>query len=403
MLKTARLYIALLSAVLLLTGCVEDKKTDANNEPNKQGLSIAEIAVDQQRSTIFVQRGTDATDAGVARLVGSMQQEGIPFYKTFSSPDGMIAAGDIVILKIDLASSGHGNTNPDLVASVIDAIADHPDGFKGEIVISDNSHAYSGAFSLSSEPASAEKIAWEAAAKVKRKVAVSGYSWSRISGQLVEEFSTGDHQDGFVSCAGHISYPKFTTVYGTELSFKNGVWSDELQKYDSARLKVINMPVLKYNPLYQVTGALSSYVGVAAGNDSNARAQATAQRENVAKQLTQTRMPVLTILDMTWVSLDAQSGTTGNAAVQKNIIAAGTDPVALDFWAGKYILLPEKVKQSRKGQVGHFLSPESTNPGTFGYWLGRTRQELQKSGIKVTMVEKDMRVIDKGNIKTKSK
>src|SRR5208282_5966828 len=81
---------------------------------------------------------------------------------------------------------------------------------------------------------------------------VSTALWDRITTTRVAEYSDGDARSGFVVDPSPspqtgiiVSYPKFETHYSTLVSFKKGVWNPALRSYDSDRLKVINVPVLK--------------------------------------------------------------------------------------------------------------------------------------------------------------
>ena len=91
-------------------------------------------------------------------------------------------------------------------------------------------------------------------------------------------------------------------------------------------------------------------------------------------------------LDKKWA--EASSYAT---AVQINKIAASTDPVALDYWASKNILMPEAAKQP--GGRASSMNPDGAQPGTFGYWLRLSMNELHKAGITATMEEAKIQVI----------
>lgn len=94
---------------------------------------------------------------------------------------------------------------------------------------------------------------------------ISTYLWDSITTKKVNEYDTGDMAEGFVLYNSPdeetkitVSYPKFTTKFGTKISFKYGIWNDDQKSYDNDRLKVINMPVLKTHMIYGVTGAVKN-------------------------------------------------------------------------------------------------------------------------------------------------
>ncbi len=71
-----------------------------------------------------------------------------------------------------------------------------------------------------------------------------------------------------------------------------------------------------------------------------------------------------------------------------NVLAASTDPVALDHWAAKNILLEAAPEGSDKGSI----DPDSDEPGSFGFWLRLAMQELIRAGYQATVDEDRMNV-----------
>lgn len=87
---------------------------------------------------------------------------------------------------------------------MIEAIIDHPQGFRGEVVIADNGQGQFGSTgrggSLSYRRNNAENIS-----QSMQDVAdsfpghnLSAYLWDAITENRVEEYSEGDMQDGYV-------------------------------------------------------------------------------------------------------------------------------------------------------------------------------------------------------------
>jgi len=349
-------------------------------------------------STIFVEN-TDGTDDGVARLIKSMYGKGINLYK-------LIDLDDVVILKINCQWAERGGTNTDLIASVIQAITDHPDKFAGEIIIADNGQ---GQFGTDRRGGS---LSWANANSADRKQSamdvvrifkakgfnVTGVLWDDFTGVQVQEFSQGDTRNGFVvedgirSTGLEISYPKFVTEYGTHVSFKEGIWDRELETYLSDKLKVINMPILKSHGGFQVTAAVKNYMGTPSDRLTNRRAHNSVGVGGMGTQMAHTRMPILNILDMIWIGVDRGPSSSYANARQINKIAASLDPVALDYWASKNILIPEI--RTLPGGRETIMNPDGTEPGTFGYWLRLSMNELHKAGIWATMDEAAITVID---------
>ncbi|MDR0312800.1 MAG: DUF362 domain-containing protein [Treponema sp.] len=407
--KSLKLFIFMLSLFLLLSGCAKSPILSITPVSTPGGTSQLLSENDTYTpgqstavSTIFVQ-ATDGTDDGVKRLISSMQSRGLDFYKRATSPNGLIASTDVVLLEINCQWAERGGTNTDLIRSVIQAILDHPDGFRGEIIVADNGQAQYGSNgrggSLSWANANAVNRQQSAMHVIRsfqeRGYKVTGVLWDDFTRVRVQEFNSNDNRDGFVvedtrrSTGFEISYPKFTTEYGTMVSFKEGIWS--AGSYDSEKLKIINMPVLKSHGLYYVTGAVKAYMGTVSDRLTNGRSHNSVGRGGMGTQMAGTRMPVLNLMDMIWIGAEQGPGISYAAAIQINKIAASVDPIALDYWAAKYILMPEAAKLP--GGRAASKNPDGTQPGTFGYWLRLSMNELHQAGIWATMTESEIMVI----------
>lgn len=368
----------------------------------KTGLSPQVTAFSPQAAAgsaaIYVKENTDGTDDGVSRLLAGMLSQGLSFYKQGNGA-GLIGSHDVVLIKINSQWAERGGTNTDLLKSLIQCIIDHPGGFNGEVIVADNGQSMFGSRrtggSLDWENTnSADRI--QSAQDVvdsfnNRGYRVSGVLWDTFTRIRVGEFENGDMKDGFVvedgvqSTGLVVSYAKFTTKYGTRISFKRGVWDNEKKRYDPEALKVINAPVLKSHGQYQVTGGMKSYMGTPSNSLTNMAPHNSVGRGGMGTQMAKTRFPVLTILDMIWITPDGGPNAPYSRAVRKNMIAAATDPVALDYWASKNVLMP--AAQAAGNRRYYSMNPEGRDPGTFGYWLRLSMEELHKAGISATMDE----------------
>jgi uncharacterized protein (DUF362 family) len=346
-------------------------------------------------SVIFLKENTDGADGGVARLLSGIEPV---FYKQGNN-NGLIGSEDVVLIKINSQWAERGGTNTDLLKSLIEYIVNHPGGFKGEVIIADNGQSMFGS------QRSGGSLDWDntnsrdktqSAQDVadyfdSRGYRVSGVLWDRMTRNRVSEFDGGDNRDGFVVEEGTqstglvVSYAKFTTKYGTRVSFKRGIWVRESNCYDTDKLKVINAPVLKAHGQYQVTGAIKSYMGTPSNSLTNMAPHNSVGRGSMGTQMVKTRFPVITILDMIWITPDGGPNAPYSRAVQKNMIAAATDPVALDYWASKNVLMP--AAQAAGNRRYAFMDSDGREPGTFGYWLRLSMEELQKGGYPVTIDE----------------
>lgn len=342
-------------------------------------------------SDIFAVQGTTGADGGFQRLVDLMAQKGLAF-------SSLIGSRDVVIIKVNSQWDQRGGTNTDLVKSIIEAIVKRPGGFSGEIVIADNGQAQYGAQGGGGSLAWKENNALDRTQSMQKvadsfagRCRVSTSLWDRITTTRVSEYSEGDLRDGYVVEAAAsprtgniVSYPKFTTPFSTHVSFTKGIWDPTARRYDSDMLKVINVPVLKSHSGYGVTASVKHYMGV--GSDKLTH---TAHRSvgagGMGTEMAGTRVPVLNVIDAIWINANPGRGpwTSYDDAAQVNVIAAGRDPVALDYWAAKNILVPAAQKLGYTSTDS--LDPDVTTGRSFGSWLRLSMQELERAGIPATI------------------
>jgi len=357
-------------------------------------------------------------DLAVSSLIELMENQSLYFYKNASLSYGLIGNNDVVILKVNGQWPYNGGTNTDLVKSVIKALVGHPDGFTGEVVIADNGqglgsmdHAQTNSYNRDQSNADV--------AGMFDPYNVSTFLWDTIRSTTVDDFDDGDFTNGYVRNSTwnsdteiSVSYPKFTTEYGTYISFKEGVW-DNITGFDSDRLKVINMPVLKSHFRYGVTGCIKHYMGVPQGY-VNSSVDPTIPHEHfsiaqggMATLMVETRAPILNILDMIWINANplessAMRGPWGyyGYTTFTDIIGASQDPVALDYWASKNVLVSTAMLNY---DTYSSLDPdyEPLSPQYIGYdqmdesfhnYLRRSKDVLIDAGLQATMNQTEMNV-----------
>ncbi|MFW9994852.1 MAG: DUF362 domain-containing protein, partial [Candidatus Odinarchaeota archaeon] len=358
-------------------------------------------------SDIYVVNGETA--AHVAELVDLMGSEGLLFYKsnvegTNSGSEGLIARDDVVLLKINAQWPYRGGTNTDILKELIQVIVDHPDSFVGEIVVVDNGQGRGSMDWTSNNAEDHGQSTQDVVDIYSSNYNVSTYLLDSIRGTRVDEYSEGDMTSGYIlydtadpETGIQVSYPKFETDYGTPISFKYGIWNGT--GYEK-RLKVINMPVLKSHSIYGVTAALKNYMGVQSEKDvfcgGIANGHATVGTGGMGTLMVETGLPVLNIIDAIWVNANPKSGpsTSYSAATRVNVLVAGTDPVALDYWAAKHVLV------QAANLTGHSdtrtLDPDNTEKSglaeAFGVWLDLTKNEITRGDYSVTSNENNLNV-----------
>ena len=378
-------------------------------------LLESQSAVSQAGSSdlFFVQNASGIEgnmDSGVSMLFELMESRGLYFFKTASHPLGLIGSDDVVLIKINCQWPYRGGTNTDLVKTLINKTVNHPDGFTGEIVIADNGQGH-GSLNWWRANSYEHDQTMEDIAGMFPSFEVSTMLWDTLRYSTVLDYESADFTDGYVINSTRnlitdvmVSYPKFRTDHDTYISFKNGIWSNT-SGFNADRLKVINLPVLKSHGVYGVTGCIKHYMGVVKGEV----VEGTIPHEHFAIALgglgtvmAETKFPILNILDAVWINANlVESGrycgpdSLYSTASFTDIIGASQDPVALDYWASKNILMPaaEYRNHTEYSSLDPDYEPTSpTGPGgrrfmveSFHNYLERSMDALESAGLQVTM------------------
>jgi hypothetical protein len=360
-------------------------------------------------------------DLAVLTLIELMESQGLYFYKNATQSSGLIGNNDVVILKVNCQWPYYGGTNTDLVKSVINAIVNHPDGFTGEIVIADNGQGLGTMNHGQSNSFHHDQSNTEVATMFE-SYRVSTFLWDSIRSNTVNDFDDGDFINGYVrnttwnsATEIYVSYPKFTTSHGTYISFKKGVWNSTTG-FDSERLKVINMPVLKSHTNYGVTACIKHYMGVPQGYVDPAIHLYTPHEHfsiaqgGMATLMVETRAPILNILDMIWINanpLESSSNcgplTYYTYASFTDIIGASQDPVALDYWTSKNVLIPTaRLSYDTYSSLDPDYEPISQHfdgsggmEESFHNYLRRSKDVLVDAGLQATINQTEMNIFVK--------
>ncbi len=291
--------------------------------------------------------------AGVDALIELMGKYGLKFYdsKSFSNnitgPYGLIGSEDVVMIKVNAQWKYRGATNSDVVRGIIQAILDHPDGFKGEIVIIENgqgrgslncdNYAYYGDHEVHANSDDEKQSFLYLVDKIFTGYPVSAYLLDNIRYNFLQK--DDNKTDGYIK-EGIVSYPIFTTKFGNRVNLKLGVWNGN--GYEN-RLKLINVPVLKYHDRggSEYTACLKHFYGILSMADGySGYRHYSGLGETCGYMIKNIRFPVLNILDCIWVSYSSLTGYPPSTTSRQNILLASQDPVALDYYAGKNILYP---------------------------------------------------------------
>ncbi len=360
-------------------------------------------------------------DSSMTALIELMASQGLHFYNSTATPDGLIGSEDVVIIKMNGQWDRRGGTNTDLIKSVINAIHNHPDGFTGEVVIADNGQGEGDLDRYDSNSYYHNQSAQDVADSFT-EWNVSTFLWDDLHFSTVDDYDEGDFTDGYVRSSTwheetqlYCSYPKFQSpATGAYISFKEGIWNNDTG-FDSGRLKVINMPVLKSHELLGVTACVKHYMGVPQGyivpdvDPDFIHEHYSVRHGGMGTLIAETRAPVLNILDMVWVNANPLEssiyrGPWGSYAYTSatDIIGASVDPVALDYWSAKHILVPtaqyldytsySSLDPDYEPISEHINYPIVQQEESFHNYLERSMNELKDAGFQVTMSESEMNV-----------
>jgi len=289
--------------------------------------------------------------AGVEALLSLLGGQGLKFFRSsqiseLAGPEGMIAADDVVLIKVNAQWKYRGCTNSDVVRGLIQRVLEHPDGFFGEVVIIENGQ---GRGSLNCDTSSASYDDDEVHANaVNEKHSflylvdnvfsdprVSAFELDPIRSRFID---TDDHQTNGYRRYENVSYPCFTSHGGRRVELREGIWTGS---EFSQNLKLINVPVLKTHGTSKITAALKHMYGLVSMSDGNKTFRHyTGLGETCGKMMVSVRTPVLNIVDAIWVSHKALSGYPASKTHQAKVLLASQDPVALDYWAAKAVLYP---------------------------------------------------------------
>lgn len=351
-------------------------------------------------------------DLAVSTLLSMLASHNESFYD-------LIGPDDVVVLKVNCQWDSRGGTNTDLLKSVIQAILDHPDGFTGEIVVCDNGQGL-GSFDYIEANAFNHSQNIQSVVDSFAPHRVSTFLWDNIRTSVVNEYNQGDDTNGYVlsdtflpETQLYVSYPKFQTDFGTNISLKLGIFNGT--QYNSDQLKIINMPVLKSHGRYGVTGCVKNYMGVPMGeivasiHNSIPHEHFSIGLGGMGSLMGEVRAPILNILDMIWTNPNPLESSVrrGPSTIYANarftdIIGASRDPVAMDYWSSKNVLCQaaEYLNYTEYSSLDPDYAPKS-NPVLPGYppmdesfhnYLNRTMFVLRDYGIQTTMEPEAMNV-----------
>ena len=283
-----------------------------------------------------------------------MGDRGLKFYRSvqetaLSGPSGMIETNDVVLIKVNGQWKYRGCTNSDLIRGLIQRILDHPDGFNGEVVIFENGQSQGSlngdALGWGSYPDNSIHANANDESHSFLYLVNTFFNDPRVSAFLLDPIRTTfigatDHTTNGYRTYEDVSYPCFTTAAGRRVELREGIWNGNSH---SQNLKLINVPVLKHHDIggSEITASLKHFYGIVSMSDGQSSFRHYGGLGNTCgKMVVSVRTPLLNIIDAIWVSYSSIAGYPASTTFRANQILASQDPVALDYWAAKYILTP---------------------------------------------------------------
>ena len=344
---------------------------------------------------------------GVDALIRLMGENGLKFYRSALSgvnqgPQGLIAPDDVVLLKVNAQWKYRGCTNSDLVRGLVRRILDHPDVFRGEVVIFENGQ---GRGSLNCDTSAS--YGGDTTVRANAQNESHSFLWlvnslfqdSRVSAFLLDPVRStfipaSDHVTNGYRTFENVSYPCFTTAGGRRVELREGIWNGSA--YDP-NLKLINIPVLKHHDTggSEITGALKHVYGILSMADGQSGFRHySGLGETCGKMFVSVHTPVLNIVDAIWVSFSSLTGYPASTTFRADQIVASQDPVALDYWTAKHVLYP--VNNNERHHPG-FAGIDAWLTGARDLINGRGGFDLAARGIQVrttTKTESEMELFE---------
>jgi hypothetical protein len=357
-----------------------------------------------------------ASHAGVDALLDLMGEYGLKLYRSNrdslrSGPNGLIGPEDLVLVKISAQWEQRAMTNTDVVRGLIWRLLDHPDGFTGEVLVVENGqmsgHHLAEASTNNDEfpdhPQSYQSVVDMFVAAGHR---VSLYNWAPLREQ-VGEWDEGDDREGYVMAGPYpLNYPKFITADNRRVSLRYGIWDGH--QFDAARLKFINVPVLKAHGWFGVTSAVKNFLGVMSKRVGAAEAGVDPDSFSFHAALTESfnslppglpgslmalRFPDLNVIDATFVGVHGNRTQKASYEMspRQGSLLASVDPVALDYYAARHVLLPLQEEVGVETWQVEAADPERDS--VFRRYLLASQARLLDAGYAVRFGQEGLQLV----------
>ena len=327
--------------------------------------------------------------------------------KMMGGIQSIIGPQDIVILKPNAQWWNQGMTNTNAMKAFIEAVLSIPN-FSGEIILAENHHfpeADSRGWTTDERNGDFNYNELVQYFQKRGYPNVTKYHWHDGGPSMHPSHGGAENGgvvkgpwdgDGYVWCdelvyrsqsgrKAMMSYPVFTSSYsGVTIDLKNGAWKDG--QYLNFPVKLINFSSLNHHGNWAgVTASVKNYLGIADLTCGYRGLQPAGfynlhfvgtmpsslhwRLEKLRKRLglgyishvdggavgyfmRHVRMADLNIVTAEWVGWGSRTDTSLRA--QARTVLASTDPVALDYYAAKNILLPLTPKRVKNKKYDYY-------------------------------------------------
>jgi hypothetical protein len=348
------------------------------------------------------------SDPAIDSLLAIMQTQGIYLHKTAVNQTGIMGADDIVIIKGNFQWTSRNTTSTDRIKGLVWQILQHPDGFAGEIIICDNTQNIGTGINHGDNNSEDTD---QSIVDVVNTFFAKGYpvyyrDWSNLWDVVVAEYSEGDTTDGYpYEETTKITYPKFRVPSGNYyVSLRYGIWDPSASEYDKSRLTIVDFPVLKAHVMAGATVAVKNWIGVLTTAYQTSRYMGFQNMHYshfwgpsslVAKTMEVT-FPKLVIVDAAWVS--GYNPNVLRDLVNTKMLLGSTDPVAVSWYAAKYILTSLVTNPDAHPDPDAPIDPASDHHGEYSYVLGNWTAYFQSAGIVCTKDASEISVYDRTSL-----
>jgi hypothetical protein len=299
----------------------------------------------------------------------------------FGGIENFIGADDVVVINPNGQWPCQGGSNCACCMSLIDLILNRPGGFNGEIIFCENTQEWmtgywtatgngllrNGPYNFNDMITYYHNTAHPNVNSIRiRRNQDEPSNWPIISGpEGGQGWVRPEFQSPTYDCLFYVPYPIMRSPYSNKLiDLKNGIYDNGYENQPA--LKFIKMPTLNnhgYNGNQDyagVTSAVKSFLGITElengtstyFNDyihanmhaygarrctTDAAGLAYVTGESIGAWMNNCRKPDLFITTAEWVGWGSR---TGDDATQAKTVGLGDDPVTLDYFMSKYVLLP---------------------------------------------------------------